>query len=104
MIYFQDVYDHLIRTADAIDTLRDIAGSTMDAYLSVSSNRMNIVMKRLTAISAILMSITLIAGIYGMNFEYMPELGARYGYVGALVSMLIVGLALYFYFRKIKWL
>jgi len=59
---------------------------------------------RLTSISAILMSITLIAGIYGMNFEYMPELGARYGYVGALVSMLVVGLALYFYFRKIKWL
>ncbi|MCI0554409.1 MAG: magnesium and cobalt transport protein CorA, partial [Anaerolineae bacterium] len=73
-------------------------------YLSVSSNRMNIVMKRLTAISAILMSITLIAGIYGMNFEYMPELGARYGYVGALASMLVVGLSLYFYFRKIKWL
>jgi magnesium transporter len=104
MIYFQDVYDHLIRTADAIDTLRDIVGSTMDAYLSVSSNRTNFVMKRLTSISAILMSVTLIAGIYGMNFEYMPELGARYGYVGALVSMLLVGLALYFYFRKIKWL
>ncbi len=50
------------------------------------------------------MSITLIAGIYGMNFEYMPELCARYGYVGALISMLVVGLALYFYFRKIKWL
>jgi magnesium transporter len=104
MIYFQDVYDHLIRTADAIDTLREIVGTTMDAYLSVSSNRMNFVMKRLTAISAILMSITLIAGIYGMNFAYMPELGARYGYVGALVSMLLVGLALYFYFRRIKWL
>lgn len=76
----------------------------MDAYLSVSSNRTNFVMKRLTSIAAILMSVTLIAGIYGMNFEYMPELGARYGFVGALVSMLLVGLALYFYLRKIKWL
>jgi magnesium transporter len=104
MIYFQDVYDHLIRVADSIDALRDIAGSTMDAYLSVSGNRTNFVMKRLTSISAILMSVTLIAGIYGMNFQFMPELGWRYGYIGALVSMLLVGLALYFYFRKIKWL
>jgi magnesium transporter len=104
MIYFQDVHDHLIRVADSIDTLREIAGSTMDAYLSVSGNRMNFVMKRLTSIATILMSVTLIAGIYGMNFNLMPELGWRYGYVGALASMLLVGLALYFYFRKIKWL
>jgi magnesium transporter len=104
MIYFQDVYDHLIRVADSIDALREIAGSTMDAYLSVSGNRTNFVMKRLTSISAILMSVTLIAGIYGMNFNFMPELRWRYGYIGALASMLTVGLALYFYFRKIKWL
>jgi magnesium transporter len=104
MIYFQDVYDHLIRVTDLIDALREIVGSTMDAYLSVSGNRMNFVMKRLTSISAILMSVTLIAGIYGMNFAFMPELGWRYGYVGALASMLLVALALYFYFRRIKWL
>lgn len=104
MIYFQDVYDHLIRVADMIDALRDIVGSTMEAYLSVSGNRMNVIMKRLTSISAILMSVTLVAGIYGMNFQYMPELGWHYGYVGALVSMLVIALALYFYFRKINWL
>jgi len=104
MIYFQDVYDHLVRVADMIDTLRELISSTMDVYLSVSGNRMNMVMKRLTSISAILMSVTLIAGIYGMNFEFMPELRWRYGYAGALTSMLAVGLALYFYFRKIKWL
>lgn len=104
LVYFQDVYDHLIRVADSIDALREIAASTMDAYLSVSGNRTNFVMKRLTSISAILMSITLIAGIYGMNFVFMPELGWRFGYIGALTSMLIVGLALYYYFRKIKWL
>jgi magnesium transporter len=104
MIYFQDVYDHLIRVADSIDALREIAGSTMDAYLSVSGNRTNFVMKRLTSIAAILMSVTLIAGIYGMNFNFMPELRWRYGYIGALASMLVIGLALYFYFRKIKWL
>ena len=104
MIYFQDVYDHLIRVADMIDTLREIVGSTMDAYLSVSGNRMNFVMKRLTSISAILMSVTLVAGIYGMNFQYMPELLWRYGYVGALSGMLLIALGLYFYFKKIKWL
>jgi magnesium transporter len=104
LVYFQDVYDHLIRVADSIDALREIAGSTMDAYLSVSGNRTNFVMKRLTSIATILMSITLIAGIYGMNFNFMPELRWRYGYIGALASMLVIGLALYFYFRKIKWL
>jgi len=102
--YFQDVFDHLIRVADTIDNLRDMLGTTMDIYLSVSSNRMNLIMKRLTAISAILMSVTLIAGIYGMNFEFMPELAWRYGYVGSLTAMLLVGLGLYYYFRHIRWL
>lgn len=103
-VYFQDVFDHLIRVADTIDTLRDMLGSTMDAYLSVSGNRMNQVMKRLTSVATILMSVTLIAGIYGMNFVFMPELKWRYGYVFALLSIVGVGVALYLYLRKIKWL
>ena len=103
-VYFQDVFDHLIRVADTIDTLRDMLGATMDAYLSVSGNRMNTIMKRLTSISTILMSVTLVAGIYGMNFELMPELKWKYGYVGTLFSMVIIGVAIYFYFRRIKWL
>lgn len=103
-VYFQDVFDHLIRVADTIDTLRDMLGSTMDAYLSVSGNRMNKVMKRLTSISTILMSVTLIAGIYGMNFALMPELRWRYGYVFALSSMVIVGVLLYVYLKKVKWI
>jgi magnesium transporter len=103
-VYFQDVFDHLIRVADTIDTLRDMLSATMDAYLSVSGNRMNMIMKRLTSISTILMSITLVAGIYGMNFEFMPELKWKYGYVGSLASMVVIGLAIYYYFRRIKWL
>src|SRR6266542_3385786 len=103
-IYFQDVFDHLIRVADTIDTLRDMLRSTMEAYLSVAGNRMNQIMKRLTSISTILMSVTLIAGIYGMNFVLMPELRWRYGYVFALLSMIVVGLALYMYLKKVKWL
>jgi magnesium transporter len=102
--YFQDVFDHLIRVADTIDTLRDMLSSTMDAYLSVSGNRMNQIMKRLTSISTILMSVTLIAGIYGMNFAFMPELRWRYGYVFALLSMVGIGVALFFYLKRVKWL
>lgn len=103
-LYFQDVFDHLIRVADTVDTLRDMLSSTMDAYLSVTGNRMNQVMKRLTSISTILMSVTLIAGIYGMNFVFMPELRWRYGYVFALLSMVAVGVALYIYLKKVKWI
>lgn len=103
-VYFQDVFDHLIRVADTIDTLRDMLSSTMDAYLSVSGNRMNKIMKRLTSIATILMSVTLIAGIYGMNFGLMPELTWRFGYVYALLSMVFVGVALYWYLKKVDWL
>ncbi len=103
-VYFQDVFHSLLRVADMVDSLREMLGSAMDAYLSVSGARMNTVMKRLTSISTILMSVTLIAGIYGMNFEHMPELVWRYGYVFALLSMVGVGVAIYLYLRRIKWL
>ena len=103
-VYFQDVFDHVMRTTDSLDSLREMLGSTMDAYLSVSGNRMNVVMKRLTSISTILMSVTLIAGVYGMNFALMPELQWRFGYVYALASMVVVGLVLYFFLRRVKWL
>ncbi|HVG29455.1 MAG TPA: magnesium/cobalt transporter CorA [Pyrinomonadaceae bacterium] len=103
-VYFQDVFDHLIRVADTIDTLRDMLGSTMDAFLSVQGNRMNMIMKRLTSIATILMSVTLVAGVYGMNFDKMPELHWRYGYVFALLSMVGVGGGLYVYLKKVDWL
>ena len=103
-VYFQDVFDHLIRVSDTIDTLRDMLSSTMDAYLSVSGNRMNQIMKRLTSISTILMSVTLVAGVYGMNFDLMPELKWQYGYVFALLSMVGIGAGLYIYLKKVNWL
>jgi magnesium transporter len=102
--YFQDVFNNLLRVGDMVDTLREMLGQAMEAYMSVSGNRMNTVMKRLTSISTILMSVTLIAGIYGMNFERMPELGWRYGYIFALLSMIGIGCSLYLYLRRIKWL
>jgi magnesium transporter len=103
-VYFQDVFDHLIRVADTIDNLRDMLGSTMDAFLSVQGNRMNMIMKRLTSIATILMSVTLVAGIYGMNFDLMPELHWRFGYVFALLSMVGIGVGLYVYLKKVDWL
>ncbi|HQY31614.1 MAG TPA: magnesium/cobalt transporter CorA, partial [Thermomicrobiales bacterium] len=78
--YFQDIYDHLLRVLDSVDTFRDLLSSALDSYLSVLSNRMNQVMKTLTASSIILMALSLIAGIYGMNFLHMPELQWHYGY------------------------
>ncbi|WP_139559574.1 magnesium/cobalt transporter CorA [Methylotetracoccus oryzae] len=102
--YFQDIFHNLLRVGDMVDSLRDLLASAMDAYLSVSGARMNTIMKRLTSISTILMSASLIAGIYGMNFEQMPELEWQYGYVFALLSMIGVGLAIYLYLRRIKWL
>jgi magnesium transporter len=76
----------------------------MDAYLTISGNRMNVIMKRLTSIATILMSVTLVSSIYGMNFKVMPELEWRFGYVGALSAMVIIGIVLYIYLRKSDWL
>ncbi|MBI3947209.1 MAG: magnesium/cobalt transporter CorA [Armatimonadetes bacterium] len=103
ILYFQDVYDHLVRLTDSVDTFRDILASTLDAHLSVVSNRLNQVMRTLTAISAVLMSMALIAGIYGMNFRFIPELSWRYGYYLSLGMMALIGLVLAYFFRRKGW-
>lgn len=103
-IYFQDVYDHILRVTDSVDTYRDLLSSVLDAYLSVLSNRMNQVMKTLTASSIILMSMTLVASIYGMNFVHMPELGWHYGYAYALGLMVLIGIGVASVFRRIDWI
>ncbi|CAA9555453.1 MAG: Magnesium and cobalt transport protein CorA [uncultured Thermomicrobiales bacterium] len=104
VVYFQDVYDHILRVTDAVDTYRDLLSSALDAHLSMTSFRLNEVVRRLTASSIILMSITLIAGIYGMNFEHMPELSWTFGYPFALGLMTAVAGALVVLFRRIHWL
>ena len=101
--YFQDVYDHLLRVLDSVDTFRDLLSSALESYLSVQSNRMNQVMKTLTASSIILMTMSLIAGIYGMNFRHMPELGWGSGYYLALGLMAVVALGLGIAFKKRDW-
>ncbi|HEX5498351.1 MAG TPA: magnesium/cobalt transporter CorA, partial [Thermomicrobiales bacterium] len=94
IVYFQDVYDHILRVTDAVDTYRDVLSSALDANLSVTSFRLNQVVKRLTSSSIILMSMSLIAGIYGMNFIFMPELSWRWGYPAALAGMAALAIAL----------
>jgi magnesium transporter len=102
--YFQDVHDHLIRVTEGIDATRELVSGTMEAHMTVASNRLNSTMRMLTAWSIILMSMTIVAGIYGMNFAYMPELGWRWGYFGALALMLVIGGSLGAFFRARDWL
>jgi magnesium transporter len=103
-IYLQDLYDHILRVTDSVDTYRDLLSSALDSFLSLQSNRLNQIVKVLTVTSIVLMSAALVAGIYGMNFEYMPELHWRYGYPFALGLMLAISGGLLLLFRRMKWL
>jgi len=103
-IYLKDLYDHIFAVIDSIETFRDLVSGMLDIYLSSVSNRMNEVMKVLTIIATIFIPLTFIAGIYGMNFEKMPELKWKGGYYLALGLMALVGVAMVAYFRRKKWL
>ncbi|MBI4490217.1 MAG: magnesium/cobalt transporter CorA [Deltaproteobacteria bacterium] len=99
-VYFRDVYDHLIRITEELDSLRDILSGALEVHLSSISNQLNVTMKRLSAWGTIFVIITAIAGIYGMNFEYMPELKWRYGYHAIMTLMTAISVGLYFYFKR----
>jgi len=103
-IYLRDVYDHTIQIIDTIESFRDAVSGMLDIYLSSISNRMNAVMKVLTIIATIFIPLTFVAGIYGMNFKYMPELEWRWGYAAALSVMIVVAIVMLIYFRRKKWL
>lgn len=103
-IYLRDVHDHAIRVIDTIETYRDLLSSMMDIYLSSVSNKMNEVMKVLTIITTIFVPVTFIAGVYGMNFDFMPELHSKWGYPLTWLVMLLIIVLLLYYFRRKKWL
>jgi magnesium transporter len=103
-VYLRDVYDHTIQVMDSVDTFRDTLSGMLDIYLSSVSNRMNEVMKVLTVIATIFIPLTFIAGIYGMNFRDMPELGQAWGYPTTLLLMLAIALVMVIYFRRKKWI
>jgi magnesium transporter len=104
LVLLQDVYDHLLRIAEMVEAQRDLLTGLLEAHLAVVSNRMNDVMKRTSSYGAILLVSTLIAGIYGMNFKYMPELKWHYGYFFALATMAVATIILWRSFRKRGWL
>jgi magnesium transporter len=101
--YLNDLYDHLVRVIDSLDLLRDLIAATLDANLAATNNSLNSVMKRLTAFTVVIMLPTLVAGIYGMNFRAMPELGWPYGYPMALAIMAALVVAAIAYFRRHGW-
>ena len=102
--FFRDVYDHLVQIHDLTEQYRDVITGAMEGYLSAVSNRLNEIMKRLTALSTVILPLTLISSIYGMNFEHMPELKWAWGYPAVLGLMTIVGFGMFFGFKAKKWI
>lgn len=103
-MYLKDIYDHTIQVMDSIESFRDILAGLLDIYLSTISNKMNEVMKVLTIIATLFIPITFVAGVYGMNFKYMPELDWRWGYFAVWLIMIAVAVIMLFFFRKKRWL
>ena len=102
--FYRDVYDHLVRVVDLSENYRDLISGSLEAYLSVVSNRLNEIMKVLTIFSAIMLPLTFIAGVYGMNFDNMPELRSRYGYFTVLGIMVLVAVGMLLFFRRRGWI
>ena len=102
--YLRDVYDHTIQIIDTVESCRDMISGMVDIYLSSISNKMNEVMKVLTIFASIFIPLTFVAGVYGMNFEFMPELTWRWGYFALLAVMALIGISLVFYFKRKRWL
>lgn len=101
--YFTDIYDHLLKLTDMLEADREMTADLRDSYISLNSNRMNSIMKTLTVITTIFMPLTLIVGIYGMNFINMPELNTKYGYFVVLGLMLALSIGMILWFQKRGW-
>ena len=101
--YFSDVYDHVVHLIDSLDTYKDLTKGLMDIHINTMNSRMNEVMKVLAVISTIFMPLTFIVGIYGMNFEFMPELHSHWGYPFVWALMVVIVVAMIWYFRFKKW-
>ncbi|MCL5271452.1 MAG: magnesium/cobalt transporter CorA [bacterium] len=102
--FLTDVYDHTIHIIDTIETYRDLLAGMLDIHLSAVSNRMNQVMKVLTVIATVFIPLTFLVGVYGMNFQYMPELHKRWAYPGLWIVMILLAVGMLFFFRRKKWL
>lgn len=103
-VYLRDLYDHVVQVIETLETFREMLSGHLEVYLSTISNKTNEIMKFLTIIGTIFIPLTFIAGVYGMNFKYMPELEWRWGYYLIWAIMIGIGVALLAYFRKKKWI
>jgi magnesium transporter len=104
LAFYRDLYDQFVRVTDLTESNREMLGVALQVHFTVTANRTNDAMKALTIISAILLPMTFVAGIYGMNFKHMPELEWRYGYFFALGMMACIALTFYMYFKRKKWI
>lgn len=102
-LHFTDVYDHLLRLSEMIEANRDITADIRDSYLSISSDRMNRIMMIFTVVTSIFIPLTFITGIYGMNFEYIPELKWHYGYFAVLLIMVAISISMFMWFKHKGW-
>jgi magnesium transporter len=102
-VYLRDIYDHTIQAIDTIETYRDMLSGMLDIYLSSVSYRLNEIMKVLTIVSTIFIPLTFIVGLYGMNFEFMPELKSHWGYPSVILLMVVISLSMLYYFKRKKW-
>ena len=102
--YLQDIYDHMVRIVESVEDYQDLASGALEASLAVISNRVGVVARNLGAYAAIFAVVTMISGIYGMNFRHIPELGWRYGYGYALALMVVSAGGLWIYFKRKGWL
>lgn len=102
--YYADISDHLIKLTDIVESNRELTADIRDSYMAMNSNRMNRIMMILTIVSSIFIPLTFVAGVYGMNFQYMPELSMKYGYFVALGAMVLIGLAMLAWFKHKGWM
>lgn len=103
MRHFNDIYDHLLQLSDTVESSREVTKDIRDSYLSINSHRMNKIMTILTIITSIFIPLTFIVGIYGMNFDYMPELRWHYGYFYVLGIMAFIGISMLLWFKRKGW-
>jgi len=103
-LFIRDLYDHTVQVIENVNVFKDEVSGLLDLHMSSVSNRMNNVMKVLTIVSTIFIPLTFIVGIYGMNFDHMPELKYKYGYLITLIAMSILTLLMIYYFKRKKWL
>jgi len=103
-VYFSEIYNHVVQVVDTTETFREVLSNIFDIYLTAIGNRMNEVMKVLAIIATIILPMTFVSGLYGMNFRHMPELNWRFGYPFALSLMAGIAVSMILFFRRKKWL